>query len=289
MKTIVITGATSGIGLETARILCRQGFRVLGVGHSEKNCELAKGDLLSGNPEAQLTYLSADLMQQHEVLRVANELTAYINENCGGELYALINNAGCARNWYMTTDEGYEQQFALNYLAGFLLSHELLPLLLKSRGRVLMTGSESHKGIKVHWNDVMFRRGYNPLTAYKQSKLCDILFAKGLNDRYSADGLRAYVLDPGLVHTEIGSKAAGGIGGVVWALRKRHGVEPSVPAETYAFLCNPEREPQGLYYHLCEENTYSKEVTRENADRLFALSERLCGIRYESSSKGAIA
>ena len=203
MKTIVITGATSGIGLETARILCRQGFRVLGVGHSEKNCELAKADLLSGDPGAQITYFAADLMQQHEVLRAADELTSYINEKCGGELYALINNAGCARNWYMTTDEGYEQQFALNYLAGFLLTHELLPFLLKSGGRVMMTGSESHKGIKVHWNDVMLRRGYNPLTAYKQSKLCDILFAKGLNDRYSEDGLHAYVLDPGLVHTEI--------------------------------------------------------------------------------------
>ena len=203
MKTIVITGATSGIGLETARILCRLGFRVLGVGHSEKNCELAKADLLSGDPGAQITYFAADLMQQHEVLRAADELTSYINEKCGGELYALINNAGCARNWYMTTDEGYEQQFALNYLAGFLLTHELLPFLLKSGGRVMMTGSESHKGIKVHWNDVMLRRGYNPLTAYKQSKLCDILFAKGLNDRYSEDGLHAYVLDPGLVHTEI--------------------------------------------------------------------------------------
>lgn len=91
-----------------------------------------------------------------------------------------------------------------------------------------MTGSESHKGIQMHWNDVMLRRGYNPLTAYKQSKLCDILFAKGLNDRYSAAGLCTYVLDPGLVRTDIGNKAAGGIVGVVWTLRKRHGVEPSV-------------------------------------------------------------
>ena len=289
MKTIVITGATSGIGLETARILCKQGAHVLGVGHSEENCKQAKNNLLAENPDAQITYFAADLMQQHEVLRMAGELAAYINESCGGELYALINNAGCARNWYMTTDEGYEQQFALNYLAGFLLTHELLPPLLKAKGRVLMTGSESHKGIRVHWNDVMLRRGYNPLTAYKQSKLCDILFAKGLNDRYAASGLRAYVVDPGLVHTDIGNKAAGGIVSVVWTLRKRHGVEPSVPAQTFAFLCDPENEPSGLYYHLCKENSYSKQVTAENADHLFALSERLCGVSYETEKKEAIA
>ena len=281
MNTIVITGATSGIGLETARILARQGFRILGIGHNEKNCERAKDELLAENPDAQITYFTADLMQQHEVLRVADDLRSYIDENCEGKLYALINNAGCARNWYMTTDEGYEQQFALNYLAGFLLTRELLALLQKAKGRVIMTGSESHKGIKVHWNDVMLRRGYNPLTAYKQSKLCDILFAKGLNDRYAGSGLSSYVVDPGLVHTDIGNKAAGGIVGLVWTLRKRHGVEPSVPAQTYAFLCDPEHTPQGLYYHLCEENTFSREVTSENADRLFTLSERLCGIQYE--------
>ena len=288
MKTVVITGATSGIGLETARLLCRRGFRVLGVAHSGENARRARAGLLADNPGAQLTFFTADLMQQHEVLRLADELTGFLCKNCNGELYALINNAGCARNWYMTTDEGYEQQFALNYLAGFLLTHELLPLLLKAGGRVLMTGSESHKGIRVHWNDVMLRRGYNPLTAYKQSKLCDILFARGLNDRYSADGLHACVLDPGLVRTEIGSKAAGGIVGAVWALRKRHGVDPAVPAETYAFLCDPDRQPQGLYYHLCRENTCSKEVTGENADRLFALSERLCGVRYRPCGEAGV-
>jgi NAD(P)-dependent dehydrogenase (short-subunit alcohol dehydrogenase family) len=118
-------------------------------------------------------------MQQREVVRVADEINQYLNEKCNGELYALINNAGCVRSWYMTTDEGYEQQFALNHLAGFLLTYKLLPALKKAQGRVIMTGSESHKGIKVNWDNIMLLRRYNPLTAYKQSKLCNILFAKG--------------------------------------------------------------------------------------------------------------
>lgn len=288
MKTIVITGATSGIGLETARLLCRQGFRVIGVGHSEENCRRAKDDLTADDPEAHIIYFKSDLMQQHEILRLAGELTAYINGFCGRELYALINNAGCVRSWYMTTDEGYEQQFALNYLAGFLLTHELLPLIIKANGRIIMIGSESHKGIKVRWNDIMLRCGYNPLTAYKQSKLCDILFAKSLNDCYSVIGIRAYVVDPGLVNTDIGNKAAGGIVGAVWTVRKRYGAAPSVPAQIYAYLCDPDNNPSGLYYRLYRENNYSKQVTAENAARLFALSERLCGVSYDTIYKKAI-
>lgn len=280
MNTIVITGATSGIGLETARIMAQLGYFVIGIGHSRANCERAEENILSENPDAKTTYFSADLMQQREVLRVAADVIAYLNINRNGELYALINNAGCVCSRYATTEEGYEQQFALNYLAGFLLTYQLLPLLQKTKGRIIMTGSASHKGIRVRWDDVMLRRGYNPLTAYKQSKLCSILFAKGLNDRYSASGMRAYVVDPGLVNTDIGNKRTGGLVNFIWALRKRHGMPPAVPAKTFAFLCEQKETPEGLYYYLCGENMYSKQVTSKNADRLFALSERLCGIYY---------
>lgn len=280
MNTVVITGASSGIGLEVARTLTRLGYNVLGIGRNEANCNRAKERILSENPNAKIDFFLADLMQQCEVVRVAEEITLYLNERCNGELYALVNNAGCVRSWYMTTEEGYEQQFALNHLAGFLLTYKLLPALKKAQGRVIMTGSESHKGIKVRWNDVMLSRRYNPLTAYKQSKLCNLLFAKGLNDRYQASGIHAYVVDPGLVNTDIGNKETGGLVNFIWTLRKRHGVLPAVPAKTYAFLCEEETAPEGLYYYLCKEKNYSKQVTGENVDRLFELSERLCGIHY---------
>jgi len=280
MKTVVITGASSGIGLEISRLLARKGFNVLGVGRSEANCRRAEEMILSGNANAKFTCYVADLIQQREVVKVADEILSYLDGNCNGELHALINNAGCVRSWYMTTEEGYEQQFALNHLAGFLLTYKLLPALKKARGRVIMTGSQSHKGIRIHWNDVMLRRRYNPLTAYKQSKLCNILFAKGLNDRYASAGIRAYVVDPGLVNTDIGNKETGALVNFIWSLRKRHGVSPEIPAKTYAFLCEQEPTPEGLYYYLCKEKSYSRQVTAENANRLFGLSERLCGIHY---------
>lgn len=283
MKTIVITGATSGIGFETARILTRRGNFVIGVGHSEEGCNQAREKIARENPNAKFIFFVADLMQQREVNRVADDITTYLSQNFAGALDVLINNAGCVKSWYMTTEEGYEQQFALNYLAGFLLTYRLLGMIQKANGRIIMTGSDSHKGIKVHWRDVMLSRAYNPLTAYKQSKLCTVLFAKALSERFSNKGVHAYVVDPGLVKTDIGNKQTGSLVNFVWTLRKRHGVPPEIPAKTYDFLSGETAAPKGLYYNLCREKKVSRQVNSENADRLFALSETLCGVRYDVS------
>ncbi|MEA4896309.1 MAG: SDR family NAD(P)-dependent oxidoreductase [Oscillospiraceae bacterium] len=274
MKTVVITGATSGIGLAIARKFACKSYKLICIGHSESNCEQARKMILSESPEADVVFFAGELMQQREVMRIAGELERYISENCEGELWALINNVGGVRSMYTTTEEGYEQQFALNHLAGFLLTIKLLPFVEKAQGRVIMTGSNSHRGIKMHWGDPMLKKGYNPLIAYKQAKLCNILFAKGLSDR----GIRAYTVDPGLVNTDIGNKQTGSLVKLIWSIRKKHGVSPEIPAETYLFLCEQERAPEGLYYYLCRERRFSREVTSDNADMLFSLSERLCGI-----------
>ncbi len=273
METIVITGATSGIGLETARLLAKRGYRIIGVGRTEESCGRGEGSILGSVPGAHVRFFAADLMQRNEVIRLAGLIRRDLEENCGGSLRALINNAGCARSRYMTTPEGYEQLFALNYLAAFLLTNELLPAL------VIMTGSRSHMGAKVCWGDVMLSRRYGPLKAYKQSKLCCVLFAQSLNERCGSYGIRAYTVDPGLVNTDIGSKA-GGVVRAVWNVRKRGGAQPSVPAETFARLCGARAHPRGLNHREGGEAPVSRRVTKENADRLFALSEKLCGIKF---------
>lgn len=284
MKAIVITGASSGIGFEIARLLSKN-FFVIGIGQSKTNCDRAKELILSENPDAKIVYFIADLIQQNEVNRVADEIAAYLESSINSELYGLINNAGCVRSWYTTSDEGYEQQFSLNHLTGFLLTYRLLPFIIKAKGRIIMTGRQSHKGIKIHWNDIMLRKRYNPLTAYKQSKLCNILFAKGLNDRLTNTGVKAYVVDPGLVKTDIGNKQTGGLVNLIWSIRKKHGVSPKVPAKTYELLLDKHPAPPGLYYCLCKEKEYSRQVTSENADKLFMLSQKLCGISYDRWEK----
>lgn len=283
MKTAVITGASSGIGRAVLTELVQKNYCVIGIGRDKTRCEGVKTQVLSQFPEADFRFLYADLMHQREVDRVANEILEILSLEYDNHLDVVVNNAGAVRSWYTTTEEGYEQQFALNHLAGFLLTYRLLDPLNRAKGRVIMTGSESHKNMKMRWNDLMLMRGYHPLTAYKQSKLANILFAKGLNDRYISGGIHAYVVDPGLVCTDIGCKNTGGLVDLVWKLRKKHGVQPEVPAKTYTYLCETTPAPEGLYYHLCKPNVYSKQVTKENAETLFAVSERLCGIHYPLS------
>jgi len=279
MKTIVVTGATSGIGFSVCRALLKAGFRVIGTGRCEEHCASALGSLQAENRDYEISFLCGDLQQQEEVRRLARELKKSLGKT--DTLHALVNNAGAVRSWYMTTNEGYEQQFALNHLAGFLLTHELMPELLKAHGRVLMTSSGSHRGIKMHWKDIMFSNGYRPLLAYKQSKLCNVLFAFGLNERYQDRGLRAYGIDPGLVRTDIGSKNTGGFVDLFWKIRKTGGADPAVPARIYTKLCTNDEDRSGLYFGIQGKKRYSPEVTRENADRLFELSEKLCNTKVE--------
>lgn len=277
-RSVVVTGATSGIGLAVCRLLLANNFHVLAVGRSEENCRRVERELRQAYAKAKLEFFYADLVHQHEVRRLAKQIKLYLEEKCGGGLWGLVNNAGCVRSWYMTSDEGYEQQFAVNHLAGFLLSHELLPCLKKSGGRVLFSASPSHKMMKMHWNDLMFQKKYHSFLAYKQSKLCNMLNAYALNEQFHDAGITAYAIDPGLVKTEIGNKKTGWLVDFVWRLRRSGGKDAKVPALTYVYLLSAEPAPGALYYYDCRPRRYSKEVNGQNARRLMAISSQLCQI-----------
>lgn len=278
MKTAVVTGATSGIGFAAAKALLQRGWRVIGVGRTKENSDAASANLKSSVPGADIMFVYADLAQQSGVYGAAAELSALL-EAQGGRLDVLISNAGGVRNWYTTTEQGYELQFALNYLAGFLLTHRLLKYLKAAGGKVIFTGSNSHKHASVHWNDIMLQKRYNPLTAYKQSKFAQMLFACEFNRWYSREGMRAYVVDPGLVNTDIGCKQTGGLTKLVWELNRRRGVKPETVAQTYVYLC--ESEPDGLYFHDKCACAYDKRADNPgDGKRLLEFSEKLCGITF---------
>lgn len=279
MKTIVITGATSGIGFAAALTLAAQGCRVIGVGRTEKTCADAKERLYGAAPDANVAFVKADLSSQAEVNAAADAIRALLAPD--GALDALINNAGGVRSGYTTTADGYELQFALNHLAGFLLTHRLWENLTAAKGRVIFTGSNSHKKARIHWRDVMYSKRYNCLLAYKQSKLCNMLFAAELNRRFHESGVRACVVDPGLVNTDIGNKQTGGLVNAFWSLRKKYGDSPDYVAQTYAYLCSQLPAPAQLYYHACKPAAYDRRADSEpDARRLFELSEKLCGVRF---------
>ncbi len=283
MKTIVITGATSGIGFAAAKALAAAGARVIGIGRSQQRCEAASEAIMSDVQCAQTVFICADLSSLSEVNAAAGRIKALLEPD--GCLDALINNAGGVCSGYTVTPDGYETQFAVNHLAGFLLTYRLWENLKKAGGRVIFTGSNSHKKARIHWRDVMYSRHYNTLMAYKQSKLCNMFFAKELNRRFADSGVRAFVVDPGLVKTAIGGKQTSGIVQAFWKLHSKRGVSPEYVAKTYVYLVSQDPAPDGLYFHACRPAAYDKHVDNEQeAKRLFELSERLCGIRFVGSA-----
>ncbi len=280
MKTVVITGATSGIGLAVLKDCLHQGYAVIGIGRQDDLITRLLEEYQHYYQDQLLWVLKANLLEADEVDRVAKEIITILEDHYDGLLYSLVNNAGCVRSWYSTNTNGYEQQFAVNHLAAFQLTYHLLPYLIKAKGRILITSSRSHQKAKINWQDIMFEKHYHPLKVYKQSKLANVLFVYSLNQRYQDLGIHAYAVDPGLVNTRIGLKDTGGLVSFIWNLRRKSGDTPDVPAKTYLYLLNQEVAPMGLYFLNSKSISYNGFVNKENADRLFSLSEKLANIKY---------
>lgn len=286
-KTIVITGATAGIGRAALKALVARGAYVIGVGRSARRCQETKEAILTKDPGARVDFAVADLSSQRQVRELAEAIRHYVETEGGGKLDALVNNAGTVSSWYMATEDGYELQFAVNHLAPFLLTHRLMPLLERaSDARVVTVSSSSHYGTRMRWQDVMHRTRYSVLQAYKRSKLANVLFSAEFNRRLGAEArVRAFAADPGLVNTSIGLKGTSGIAKWVWQRRMEKGVSPEDGAQTIVFLAtDPSVADSGrVYWKDCQPKEPSRVARREkDAARLWSLSERLCGVSWAS-------
>jgi NAD(P)-dependent dehydrogenase (short-subunit alcohol dehydrogenase family) len=285
-KTFVVTGATSGIGLATAEILARQGAWVIGVGRSVERCRAAERKLRFINPDAGAVYLVADLSLQSQVRKLAGEIHDVVQSSGRGCLDGLVNNAGTFTYWLTLTQEGFEMQWAVNHLAPFLLTHELLPLLKAApMARVVTVSSDSHFGTRLNWEDIQLRRHYNGLRAYGQTKLANVLFSLQLN-RTLGEGsnVRAFAADPGLVKTDIGLKGNPALVRWIWSRRRSGGVPPEESAKGIAYLATEpgiEFAPE-IYWKDSRPKPPSRQaLDRETARRLWELSEKMCGIEQE--------
>lgn len=279
-RIVALTGGTSGIGLATVRELLSRGAHVIAVGRDPARCEETERELARSYPEARINFVVADLSTTDQARRAADEIGRIVGN--GGGLDALVNNAAVVSTWRMVTEEGYERQFAVNHLAGFVLANELVSLLDRGTpGRVITVSSGSHRHARIHWADPMLSRSYSTLRAYKQSKLANVLFTAEFNRRYAGHRVRAYAFDPGLVRTDIGTKSSSGIEHLVWTLRSRsRGARPpEVPARSLAALAVDEEitAPEAFYRQLDAPGAADRAGTDRLAGaRLWALSEQLC-------------
>ncbi len=282
-KTIVVTGATSGIGLATATALAGLGAHVVGAGRSAQRCREAERRLRAINPAADATYCVADLSLQSEVRRAAAEVRGILAAHGLDHLDGLVNNAGTFTYWLNLTAEGFETQWAVNHLAPFLLTLELLPLLQAApAGRIVTVSSESHAHTRLDWEDIQLRRHYNGLQAYKQSKMANVLFTAELNRRLGPGSrVRAFAADPGLVQTDIGFKGTPGVARWVWARRRAMGIPPEEAAKGIVHLLGEVSlgSAREVYWRDGQPRRADPQaLDMDNGRRLWALSTQMCGL-----------
>ena len=282
-KTIVISGATSGIGLATARMVVQRGGNVIGIGRSAERCEKVKRQLAMINPQVMIEMCVADLSLQSEIRTLRPQIEQFMQQHSIQGLDGLVNNAGTFTYWLTLTPEGFEMQWAVNHLAPFLLSHTLLPLLMDApQARIVTVSSGSHYQGRMYWDDLQLRRHYNGLLAYQNTKLANVLFTQAFNRRMGPQSrVKAFAADPGLVKTEIGLKGNPALVGWVWKRRRAGGTPPEVPARGIVYLLTDEavQTSEEIYWKDSKPKKASKRaLNAADADRLWAESEKMCGM-----------
>ncbi len=260
-KTILITGATDGIGLATAKELARQGHELVLHGRDEEKVMRACHGIRTAVPLASLLHMAcADLSDLAGVARMAHELTRRMRR-----LDVLINNAGVYMTERRTTRDGFEMTLAVNHLAHFLLTSLLLPLLRESAApRVVTVSSMVHTSGRILFDDMNSAQRFDGYHAYANSKLANALFANELARR--EPWLASNSLHPGVIGTKL-----------LRAGFDMQGDAVEIGARTPVYLASsPEVEKvSGRYFMDCSEAAPSAQaLDRELAQRLWAWSEQ---------------
>jgi NAD(P)-dependent dehydrogenase (short-subunit alcohol dehydrogenase family) len=200
-KTVIVTGANSGIGFEAARVFAERGADLIMACRSSERGHAAAERIRSALPEAHIEVRPLDLAS----LAAVREFARWFNDSRGA-LHLLINNAGLMAIPRQTTVEGFEMQLGVNHLAHFALTGLVLPKLLETPGaRVVNLSSQAHLIGRMRWDDLDGQRSYYKWTAYGQSKLANLLFtfelARRLNARHATQ--RALACHPGYAATNL--------------------------------------------------------------------------------------
>jgi NAD(P)-dependent dehydrogenase (short-subunit alcohol dehydrogenase family) len=275
-KTVVITGATSGMGEAAALELAREGARLVLIARdsSRAAATLQKLKLESTNVSHSVHY--ADLSRIADMKRVALEISA-----AESKIDVLINNAGAAFASRRLSADGLEMTFATNHLAYFVVTNILLERLKAApAARIVSTASDAHRSGRLDLDDLQSEKRYSTFRAYGTSKLCNILFTRELARRLAATPVTANCLHPGFVNTRIGDNNRA----IAWIARlvKLFGLSPEDGAKTIIYLAaSPEvAHSRGGYFYQCKPATPTTAAQNdEDARRLWDVSEKLAELR----------
>jgi len=272
-KIAVVTGASSGIGLETARGLAREGFEVVIAVRDLAKGEAARAEIAGSVPGAVLHVLPLDLASHASIRGFASEVEARYSH-----LDVLVNNAALVPAARVLTQDGFETQFGVNHLGPFLLTMLLLPRLRASAaGRVVVVSSSVHRGAKLDFDDLQSERSYSQIRTYAQSKLMNMLFVRALARRLEGSGVTVNALHPGVVATALARDFPAPFR---W-MAKLFFASPAKGARTSIWLAtSPEVAGVSGAYFESRRRVEPDPAAKDDAaaERLWAVSSALCGL-----------
>jgi retinol dehydrogenase 12 len=276
-RVAVVTGASSGIGKETAKALAAQGWRVIAIGRDPGRTAAAEAELHAAASGAPATMIRADLALMAQAARAAAEI-----EGLTDRIDVLVNNAGGVFAKRQVSKDGYEMTFAVNHLAPFLLTQLLLGTVKSAApSRIVNTSSAAHKGARIPFDDLQATGKYSAMGAYGTSKLANILFTRALAKRLQGTTVTATCFHPGFVRTSFGRGFdANPIAKHLFRWVSRFARTPEKGAETLVYLAaSPEVDgASGGYYFDCKLTTTSAAAQDDAAaERLWQVSEQLVG------------
>jgi len=272
IKTTVITGATSGIGKETALSLARQGHSLYLLVRDMQKGDALKTYLIKETGNKEVHIIKCDLADLQTVRDAAAELS--------GKLFAintLINNAGGIFAERRLSKGGFEMTFAVNHLGHFLLTSLLMPLLQKGQARIINVSSEAHKRGNPQFDDLQCEQSYNAWKVYGMNKLFNIYFTQSLASKFANKGILAFSLHPGVVNTNFWADFTG-LGKLMTTLIRPFMISAQQGAATTIFLATAPRldKYNGAYFKKKKIAKTSAIATDTAArDKLWAISEKL--------------
>jgi retinol dehydrogenase 12 len=267
-RTVVVTGANTGIGRATALALARQGWRVYVASRSREKGAAAVASIKAAAGSDAVFFLPLDLADLLSVRRCAEEFLAR-----GEPLHVLVNNAGIG-GAHGVTRQGFEVTFGVNHLGHFALTSALLDRLVSSApARVVTVASDSHYSARgIDW-DALRRpaRNITGMREYATSKLCNVLFSQELARRTAETGVTTYALHPGVVASDIWRRVPWPVRPLI--TRRMLSVEEGAATSVYCATSASVAEESGLFYDKCAPRPASRVATPELGLELWRRSE----------------
>ncbi len=281
-KIVVITGANSGLGLESTRLMAARGAQVVMACRSQDKAIAAKREILAEFPDAAIDLMPLDLASQRSIRSFAG-----LFKERYPRLDILLNNAGLMAPPLAHTEDGFEVQFGTNHLGHFALTGLLLDRLEQAESpRVVTVSSVAHNFGNIYFGNLSAEKRYSSWLFYGQSKLANLMFARELHRRLQAAGskVRSFAVHPGYSDTNLQSTSGTDIFNRFFAQPQQMGCYPSVYAAT------SDKVKSGEYYgpNGCFEaagypapaRVRKRARDQKLSERLWEVSEEMTGVRY---------